>query len=110
MSDKQLISIGPSPFRTPQRVAAPSNTGTSALGYNAEANEFVYYDPPGSSGGDHGTLTGLADNDHPQYSQTTHTHGYSGELLISDTPSTPLVFADILQNEAQDDLIYEDVA
>lgn len=32
----------------------------------------------------------------------------AGELLISDTPSTPLVFADILQNEAQDDFLYED--
>jgi hypothetical protein len=31
-----------------------------------------------------------------------------GPLLISDTPSNPLVFADILQNEAQDDLIYAD--
>ena len=29
-----------------------------------------------------------------------------GELLISDTPSTPLIFADILQNEAQDDFLY----
>jgi hypothetical protein len=31
-----------------------------------------------------------------------------GEILISDTPSTPLVFADLLQNEAQDDLVYSD--
>ena len=29
-----------------------------------------------------------------------------GQLLISDTPSTPLVFADIIQNEAQDDFLY----
>src|SRR6185369_3033277 len=28
----------------------------------------------------------------------------AGELLISDTPSTPLVFADILQTDTQDDL------
>jgi hypothetical protein len=34
--------------------------------------------------------------------------GFVKELLISDTPSTPLVFADLLQNEAQDDLIYAD--
>jgi hypothetical protein len=32
----------------------------------------------------------------------------AGQLLISDTPSTPLVFADILQNEAQTDLLYSD--
>jgi hypothetical protein len=31
-----------------------------------------------------------------------------GEILISDTPSTPLVFADLIQNEAQDDLVYGD--
>lgn len=34
--------------------------------------------------------------------------GSASYLVISDTPSTPLVFADILQNEAQDDLIYSD--
>ncbi len=34
--------------------------------------------------------------------------GGIGEILISDTPSTPLVFADLLQNEAQDDLVYGD--
>ena len=32
--------------------------------------------------------------------------GGGGYLVISDTPSTPLVFADIIQNEAQDDFIY----
>lgn len=44
-----------------------------------------------------------------------HKHGMpaspsvtAGQLVISDTPSTPLVFADILQNEAQDDFIYAD--
>lgn len=31
-----------------------------------------------------------------------------GEILISDTPSTPLVFADLIQNEAQTDLVYAD--
>lgn len=29
-----------------------------------------------------------------------------GEIAISDSPSTPLIFADLLQNEAQNDLIY----
>lgn len=33
-----------------------------------------------------------------------------GELLISDTPAgSPLVFGDVLQNEAQDDLLYGDL-
>ena len=31
-----------------------------------------------------------------------------GELLISDSPSTPLVFDDLIQNEDQDDLVYAD--
>lgn len=34
--------------------------------------------------------------------------GFVGAILISDTPSTPLVFADLIQNEAQDDLVYAD--
>lgn len=41
---------------------------------------------------------------------SAHAHGYAGELLITDEPAgTPLVFADILQNESEDDLLYEDV-
>jgi hypothetical protein len=85
---------------------------------------------------EHGELSGLGDDDHTQYvladgtraftgtvagvtpTTTSHlaTKGYvdansgggggSGEILISDTPSTPLVFADLIQNEAQDDLVY----
>jgi hypothetical protein len=35
--------------------------------------------------------------------------GGIGPILISDTPSTPLIFADLIQNEAQDDLVYADV-
>lgn len=31
-----------------------------------------------------------------------------GEILISDTPSTPLIFDDLIQNEDQNDLIYAD--
>jgi len=38
----------------------------------------------------------------------TITSGGIGEILISDTPSTPLVFADLIQTEAQDDLVYAD--
>ena len=32
-----------------------------------------------------------------------------GEILISDTPSTPLIFADLLQTDLQDDLLYGDM-
>ena len=35
--------------------------------------------------------------------------GVGAELLITDTPAgSPLVFADVLQNEAGDDLLYSD--
>lgn len=35
--------------------------------------------------------------------------GFTGEILISDTPAgSPLVFADLIQNEAQTDLVYAD--
>lgn len=59
-----------------------------------------------------------------EYARQDHTHGspanpvsgsaigalgFVGQLLISDSPSTPLIFADLLQNEAQDDLLYADV-
>ena len=38
-----------------------------------------------------------------------HVHADAGsELLISDSPSTPLVFADLVQTEDQDDLVYAD--
>lgn len=84
-------------------------------GYRLESADHTHAST-GLQGGtvDHGVLTGLADDDHTQYlNETRHDalgHGGVGvgELMISDTPSTPLVFADILQNEAQDDLLYAD--
>ena len=33
---------------------------------------------------DHGLLTGLADNDHPQYAQTTHNHDHGALTGLSD--------------------------
>ena len=75
----------------------------------------------------HSALSGLTSgDDHTQYvleastdyvdltdggvtSLHSHTGGGGiGEILISDTPSTPLIFADLIQNEAQDDLVYAD--
>ncbi len=60
-----------------------------------------------------GTATEYARQDHthgtpanPVTAAAVSALGFVGELLISDTPSTPLVFADIVQTEAQDDLVY----
>jgi hypothetical protein len=58
----------------------------TVLAFGSEDGGTTWYGFPSHSGG--GSSSG------------------AGELLISDTPSTPLVFADILQNEAQTDLVY----
>jgi hypothetical protein len=52
-----------------------------------------------------------APGDDTEASRADHVHPAAtagGEILISDTPSTPLIFADLIQNEAQDDLVYAD--
>jgi hypothetical protein len=54
-----------------------------------------------------GTALPSSREDHRHPLQTTGVG--VGPLIISDTPSTPLVFADIIQNEAQDDLVYADI-
>jgi len=77
--------------------------------------------PTGTAGvTDHGALTGLADDDHPQYATdadlTAHaatSHGGSdgvGPILITDTPAgSPLIFDDLLQTDEGDDLLYVDL-
>lgn len=63
-----------------------------------------------------GTDTEYARQDHthgtpanPVTGAAVSTLGFIGPILVSDTPSTPLVFADLIQNEAQDDLVYADL-
>ncbi len=51
-----------------------------------------------------GTAVTIARSDHVHLGST----GAVGPILIADTHSTPLVFADLLQNDAQDDLLYAD--
>lgn len=50
---KQLISVGPSPYKTPQRIAAPSSSGTLALGYSQSADDWLFYEPSAASPHDH---------------------------------------------------------
>lgn len=56
----------------------------------------------GASVSDHGSLTGLADDDHPQYLQTTdlETAGHF-EVVVSGTAPPVAV-----TNEAEDDWVY----
>ena len=55
-----------------------------------------------------GSDTEYARQDHTHGSPAQPSSGGVGAILISDSPSTPLVFADLIQNEAQDDLVYAD--
>ncbi len=55
-----------------------------------------------------GSATVAARRDHRHGAPASPSGGGVGPILISDTPSTPLVFADLIQNEAQDDLVYAD--
>jgi hypothetical protein len=85
----------------------PNSATASDLVSVFAAIDEAAYEYQVSSGGSGGT--GAHDHD-SDYAALGHTHGGggSGEILISDTPSTPLVFADLLQNEDQDDLVYSD--
>jgi hypothetical protein len=115
---------------------ATSFAATSATVSDLVPLHAIFSSTAASGVTEHGELSGLADDDHTQYvladgtraftgtvagitpTASAHlaTKGYvdansgggggSGEILISDTPSTPLVFADLIQNEAQDDLVY----
>lgn len=56
-----------------------------------------------------GTDTEYARQDHTHGSPTMPTGGAGAQLLITDTPAgSPLVFADILQNDTGTDLLYAD--
>jgi hypothetical protein len=58
---------------------------------------------------DSGALDEVARADHRHGMPAEGAGGATaGQILISDTPSTPLVFADLIQNEAEDDLVYSD--
>ena len=104
------IPTGTDPSTNPssgRRIYADSVTGVLTV-RKPDGSTVSLEASGGVAGGDlFGTYPNpsVVDDSH---NHTSATAPGTGELLISDSPSTPLVFGDILQNESQDDLLYAD--
>lgn len=116
------IRIEPATFTTPTSVGGANSAGTSVYLARADHVHAGSASPLTTKGdlytystvdarlavGSNGT-TPIADSGEAVGIRWSLA-GASGEILITDTPAgTPLVFADLVQNEAEDDLVYADL-
>jgi hypothetical protein len=103
-----LLSTGPA-FATPAIVlgtAAAAGSASTVIRSDSTIVAFTSAIPLVESGsGVAGTAAKASREDHVH---PVSASGGIGPILISDTPSTPLIFADLIQNEAQTDLVYAD--
>lgn len=91
--------------------SAAAGVATSVIRSDATIAAFDDVDPSTAAFDDTpdpGVAAFAARSDHVHGMPATPSGGGVGAILISDSPSTPLIFADLIQNEAQDDLVYAD--
>ena len=93
-----------------------ANTNTGAVTIGSTSITFAIF----SAGvTDHGGLTGLSDDDHPQYTTDAEVAsaiasaiaalGLVGQLLIADEATSPITFDDLLQPDDEPGLLYADL-